>query len=161
VGESTRGAAHEEAVWACGILNVLDPRYKLLVWGRGERARKAARLGERLHQPHMVKLAEPLLRRELEFEQLLPATDACLVTAKGPVATLPIAICMAAGLPIISTVTYTVAELLEDRHTAVMVPRPAARLLARRLLDLKDDAAAQWSISDMARTEAYEYFSLT
>jgi glycosyltransferase involved in cell wall biosynthesis len=109
----------------------------------------------------MVKLAEPLLRRAIEFEQLLPATDACIVTAKGPVATLPIAICMAAGLPIISTVTYTAAELLEDRHTALMVPRSSPQLLAQRVLDLRADSGLQWSIADMARTEAYEYFSLT
>jgi glycosyltransferase involved in cell wall biosynthesis len=68
---------------------------------------------------------------------------------------------MAAGLPIVSTVTYTVAELLEDRHTALMVPKPEARLIARRVLDLRADPGLQWSIADVARTEAYEYFSLT
>ena len=90
-----------------------------------------------------------------------------LVTARAPVSTLPIAICMAAALPIVATVTYTIAELLEDRHTALMVPARRAdgsnlsRLLARRLLELRDDHSAQWSIADMARTEAYEYFALT
>jgi hypothetical protein len=28
-------------------------------------------------------------------------------------------------------------------------------------MDLEADAGLQWSIADMARTEAYEYFSLT
>jgi len=129
-GESTRAAAHEEAVWACGILNVLDPRYKLLLWGRGERARTASLRAERLHQSDMTRLAEARLCRALEPEELLPAADACMITATGPVTTLPIAICMAAGLPIISTVTYTVAELLEDRHTALMVPQPSSSGLA-------------------------------
>jgi glycosyltransferase involved in cell wall biosynthesis len=101
------------------------------------------------------------LSEPIDFESLLPAADAVLVTARGPVPTLPIAVCMAAGLPIISTVTYTVAELLEDRHTAVMVPRHEPRLMARRLLDLRADAGLQWTISDVARAEAYEYFSLT
>lgn len=160
-GESTRPAAHEEAVWACGILNVLDPRSKLLLWGQGERAATAAMLGQRLHQPGMVKVAEHLLGRRLEFEELLPATDACLVTAKGPVPTLPLAICMAAALPIVSTVTYTVAELLEDHHTALMVPHRSPRLIAQRVMDLRIDPGLQWSIADMARTEAYEFFSLT
>jgi len=77
------------------------------------------------------------------------------VTARGRVATLPIAICMAAALPIVSTVTYTVSELLEDRHTALMAPPGKPRLLARRVLDLLEDPTAQWSIADMARTEAY------
>jgi glycosyltransferase involved in cell wall biosynthesis len=160
-GESTRASAHEEAVWACGILNVLDRRYKLLIWGQGERAAAAAKLGHRLRQSDMVKIVEPLLGRSVEFEELLSAADACLITAKAPTATLPIAICMAAALPIVSTATYTVAELLEDRHTALMVPRSSPRLIAQRVLDLRADSNLQWSIADMARTEAYEFFSLT
>ncbi len=160
-GESTRPAAHDEAVWACGILNVLDPRCKILLWGRGDRAKTAATLARRLHQEDMVKIAEPALGKSLEFEELLPAADACVVTARGPVSTLPIATCMAAALPIVSTVTYTVAELLEDRHTALMVTHPSPRLIAQRVLDLRGDSTLQWSIADMARTEAYEYFALT
>jgi glycosyltransferase involved in cell wall biosynthesis len=159
-GESTRAAAHEDAAWATAIAHFLDPRYKLLAWGRGERAGAVARRAGAIAND-MFRAAEPALGESMEFEALLPAADAVLVSARGPVPTLPIAVCMAAGLPIVSTVTYTVAELLEDRHTAVMVPRHEPRLMARRLLDLRADAGLQWSISDVARTEAYEYFSLT
>jgi glycosyltransferase involved in cell wall biosynthesis len=159
-GESTRAAAHEDAVWAAAIAHYLDPRYKLLVWGRGERAGAAVRLATSVSGLNMLRAGERWLG-PLEFEALLPAADAVLVTARGPVPTLPIAVCMAAGLPIVAAVTYTVAELLEDRHTALMVPRRQPRLMARRVIELREDAALQWSVSDVARTEAYEYFSLT
>jgi glycosyltransferase involved in cell wall biosynthesis len=161
VGESTRAAAHRDAVWAMSIANFVDPRFRLLLWGRGESAGAALSRAQSLAERRVVAGAEQLLRHPVDFESLLPAADAVLVTARGPVATLPIAVCMAAALPIVSTVTYTVSELLENNHTAVMVPRPAARLVARKLLDLRGDTQTQWSISDMARTEAYEYFSLT
>lgn len=160
-GESTRAAAHEDAVWAMSMAHFLDARYRMLIWGRGERAGAAARQAQSLAGQGLLAVSETALGRRTEFEELLAAADTVLVTARGPVATLPIAVCMAAALPIVSTVTYTVAELLEDRHTALMVPRPAPRLIARRLLDLRDDRNTQWSIADMARTEAYEYFSLT
>jgi glycosyltransferase involved in cell wall biosynthesis len=160
-GESTDAADHTLAVHVASILSVLDPWYRLLIWGRGPKARRAAALADRLGQPDLVRVAEARLKRRLDFEELLPAADLVLVTARAPVATLPIAACMAAALPIVSTVTYTVAELLEDRHTAVMVPKPAPRLVAKRVLDLRADPQLQWSISDMARTEAYEYFSHT
>jgi glycosyltransferase involved in cell wall biosynthesis len=68
---------------------------------------------------------------------------------------------MASALPIIGTVTSTVSELLEDRHTALMTQPDNARLLAQRILAVRKDARLQWSIADMARTEAYEYFSQT
>jgi len=42
-----------------------------------------------------------------------------------------------------------------------MVGKRSPRLLAQRLLDVRADATLQWSISDMARTEAYEFFSMS
>ena len=160
-GESTRAAAHEDAVWAGAIASILDPRVKVLLWGRGERVVAAAARARQLVGGSLLSVATSRLGGAVEYEGLLAAVDSVMVTARGPVATLPIAVCMAAGLPIVSTVTYTVAELLEDRHTALMVPRHSAPRLARRLIDLREDAGTQWSIADVARTEAYEYFSLT
>jgi hypothetical protein len=42
-----------------------------------------------------------------------------------------------------------------------MTPKGVPRRMARRILDLHEDASLQWSIADMARTEAYEFFSFT
>jgi glycosyltransferase involved in cell wall biosynthesis len=160
-GESTRAAAHEHAVWAAAIAHFLDPRYKVLLWGRGGRVAAVIRRAHAVAGPGLLSVAESRPNHSVEFESLLPAADAVLVAARGPVPTLPIAVCMAAGLPIVSTVTYTVSELLEDRHSALMVSPPEPRHIARRLLTLREDPGVQWTISDVARTEAYEFFSLT
>lgn len=160
-GESTRAAAHEHAVWAMAVSHLLDPRYRLLLWGRGNRAELAALRAERLKLPQMVRIATTELGADVEPEALLPATDAVLVTAKGPIPTLSLATCMAAGLPIVSTVTYTVAELLEDRHTALLSQGHGAPAIAKRLMELYDDPGLQWSIADQARSEAYDYFAQT
>ena len=76
-------------------------------------------------------------------------------------ATLPLAMAMAAASPIVSTVTYNVSELLEDRHNALLVPKFSARMLAQRILDLNGDSGLKWRLTDMARSEAYDYFSMT
>jgi hypothetical protein len=68
---------------------------------------------------------------------------------------------MAAALPIVGVVSSTVSELLEDRHNAMLVGTPSPRAIARRVLDIREDTNLQWAICDMARTEAYEYFSQT
>ncbi len=160
-GESTLQTAHDQAVWTTGILHVLDSSYKLLIWGRGSRAIATAELGNRLKQPELVKMAEkPASGQQYDFASLLPIADACLVTAGGTAPTLPIATAMAAGVPIISTVTYTHSELLEDRHTALMVPRRSPRALAQRVLDLRQDPALAAKLTDTARAEAYEHFSM-
>ena len=160
-GDSTRAAAHSLAVWAASILHVLDAKYRLLLWGRGPLVAQAERFAQRTHQHGLMEVAERELRGRVPFEQLMSATDAVLVTATDPAPTLPVAVCMAAALPIVALVTPTTSELLEDRHTALMVGRPAPRILAQRVLDLRSDPGLQWTIADMARTEAYEYFSMT
>jgi glycosyltransferase involved in cell wall biosynthesis len=161
VGEHTQAAHHTAAIWATSILHVLDPRYRVLLWGRGPRAGYLVRFANNVHESALISVANHTLGRDVEFEDLLPAADVAMVTAKGLVSTLPISITMAAGLPIVSSVTYTTSELLEDRHTALMVPSPNPKKLAKRVTELYDNAQLQWSISDMARTEAYEYFPLT
>ena len=161
VGESTRGADHHQAVWAGTILNVLDRNTRLVLWGRGPMARAVADFAANLAQPELAVLAEKKLGRRVEFEELFGAADMILISATGPVSTLPVAIAMAAGLPIVATVTSTVAELLEDRHTALMTQPNVPRLLAQRVMQMREDAHLQWSLADMARTEAYEYFSQT
>jgi glycosyltransferase involved in cell wall biosynthesis len=160
-GESDRASAHELAAWSVSILHVLDPSYKFLAWGRGRLRERAMRFSEKVRLGAFASFAEPQLGRAVGFEELLPATDAVLVTAQEPVPTLPISICMAAGLPIVATVSPTVAELLEDRHTALLTRDAQPRTIAQRLMDLRSDAGLQWQIADMARTEAYEYASMT
>ena len=160
-GESTRAADHRQAAWATSILHVVDERYRVLLWGRGDRVRSLVDFGNHLRQPRLVCVAEQRLGRLVEFEELLPAADMILVPARGAVATLPISIAMAAALPIVGVAGYTVGELLEDRHNALLAAPGSPRLLARRVLDLREDSRLQWSLADMARSEAYEYFSLT
>jgi glycosyltransferase involved in cell wall biosynthesis len=159
VGESTRAARHDHALWAVSILHFRDPTQRLLLWGRGPHLDSTARFGRRFEQPDLFCIAEQRLGRRVEWEELPAVADAAIVAADGPVTPLPIAICMAAGVPIVSTVTPIASELLEDRHTALMVAPGSPRALAQRLLDLQSDASLRWAIADRARSEAYEYFS--
>jgi glycosyltransferase involved in cell wall biosynthesis len=161
VGESTPAASHDDAVWATEILHVLDPRYKLLLWGRGTQIHEVKTFARQVTSSELLHVAEEKLPQSVEFEQLLAAADMILNTATGSVATLPLAICMAAALPIVSTVTYAASELLEDHHTAILVPRYSPRLIAQRVLELREDAALQWKISDNCRAEAYQFHPLT
>jgi glycosyltransferase involved in cell wall biosynthesis len=159
-GESTRGANHRLAAWAAAILGAMNPRWKLLLWGRGSEAQKVKTFANRVYRGAMLIVAEDSDRR-FEYEELLGACDLVLNTSKGAIATLPLATAMAAATPIVSTVTYSVGELLEDHHNSLLVPKPIPRLLAQRALELNEDSGLKWRLSDMARTEAYDYFSLT
>lgn len=160
VGESTDPANHALALWTVGILNVMDDRHKLLMWGRGPLGDALDRMAATMEQPGVTRRAEKTLGRAIEFDELFPAADAIVVTANAPVPTLFLAQAMAAGLPIVSTVSPAIAELIEDRHTALLVRQPTPRALAQRILEIREDHSLQWSITDRARTEAFEFFAL-
>jgi glycosyltransferase involved in cell wall biosynthesis len=159
-GESTKGANHRLAAFAAAILGAMNPRWKLLLWGRGSDAARVRQFANRVYSGTMLIVAEDSTRR-FEYEDLLGACDLVLNTSKGAIATLPLATAMAAATPIVSTVTYSVGELLEDHHNSLLVPKPSPRLLAQRVLELNEDSGLKWRLSDMARTEAYDYFALT
>ncbi len=159
-GESTPGANHSLAAWAAAILGAVDDRWKLILWGRGSDTQRVKEFARRVYRGNIMVVVEDSGTR-VDYEELLSACDVVLNTAKRAVATLPLAMAMAAAAPIVSTVTYTVGELLEDHHNALLVPKTSARMLAQRVLDLNGDAGLKWRLTDMARTEAYDYFSLT
>lgn len=159
--EALPGTNHEMTILTATVLNVYDPKYKLLMWGRGPKQARDKRYSVCMLPPHFIAFASERLGAGVTFHDLLPAADAVLITANRAIPTLPIAMCMAAGFPIVSYVTPTVSELLEDRHTALMVGECRSRLLARRVLDLHEDPQLVWTICDNAKTEAFEYFSMT
>lgn len=160
-GESVRGANHHATILAGTVLHVFDPQYKLVLWGKGPMAASEKRYSQLMIPVNFINFATDKLGQELTFEQLLSVADVMLVTSDGPMPTLPIATCMAAGVPIVSTPSRAISELLEDRHTCLMARKNVSRLIARRVLDLKEDTQIQWKIRDQARAEAYEYFSMT
>jgi glycosyltransferase involved in cell wall biosynthesis len=158
VGESTRGASHLKGIWTAGILHVMDPAYKVIIWGRGPMAQTLRRHGLRMGAPTALRFATDELGPDCDFDDLLPAADMVLVPAEGAVSTLPIAWAMGAGLPIVATASPVVSELLEDHHTALMTSHAVPRQIARRVLELREDASLQWSLADRARAEAYDFF---
>jgi glycosyltransferase involved in cell wall biosynthesis len=160
-GESTRASAHRDAVWAAAILNCMDSRYRIVVWGKGPQFPAVARFAERLGQPGFFISAAQTLGREVEFEELLSVADAAIVAGHGTLPTLPIAMCMSAGLPIASAVNATLCELLADQQTALMAPRATPRTLAQRILDLQADKNLQRDLGVTSREHAAEFFSLS
>jgi glycosyltransferase involved in cell wall biosynthesis len=157
-GESTRAARHLEGIWAAGILHVMDPRYKVLLWGRGPEGESLRRHGRRMGAAEALRFATDELGPDCDFDQLLPAADVVLAPAERAVSTLPVAWAMGAGLPIVATASPILSELLEDHHTALMTQRAIPREIARRVLEFREHSSLQWSLADRARAEAYDYF---
>jgi glycosyltransferase involved in cell wall biosynthesis len=157
-GESTQSAGHILALHAVSILHVLDPRCRLLIWGRGPTLPNLRHLAKSLRQPNVLVIAEERLGRRIEFEQLLGAADLSLITASGVTPSMPVAMCMAAGLPIVAGAAPVTSELLADGRTASVAPKLAPRLVAQRLLKTMEDPAGAAALGRAARAEAARRF---
>jgi glycosyltransferase involved in cell wall biosynthesis len=156
--EITHRSGHQVAMWAVSILNILQPQYKLLVWGRGAARHTLDDRRERVLDSGVMRVATGV-DPSIEVEPLFAAADLCLFTPTGPVSPLPVAMAMASGKAIVSTVSRQLCELIEDRHTAMLVPQMTPRAIAHRILDTAADATLSWKLADRARAEVYDHLT--
>jgi glycosyltransferase involved in cell wall biosynthesis len=160
-GESTQASEHELAVWAASILHVVDDRYRALLWGRGPRLQRAAGLGVKLRQQGLVVVAGRKLGGATSYADIIPAADAVVFAARASAPTLPVAMAMAAGVPVIAVATPEVSEFVSEGETALTVSRDeaSARTLAQRVLDLRADLQATRAMAARAREHALRTFA--
>jgi glycosyltransferase involved in cell wall biosynthesis len=150
-GESTRGAGHRLSLWTAAILYELSNDWKLLLWGRGTHAVELDRMAEQLDCLPLLQF-----RPDEEFEDLLSAADAALITADADAASLPLALCMAAGLPIVATPL----DPLTDRQNALVAADRSSRTLAQDLLELRSNPELRKSLAESARRDAQAIFDV-
>lgn len=114
VGESTRRARHDEVIHTAMILWFVDPRYRLVLWGRGDSVERVRRFDESLKQPGVCIFAEQTLDRRLDWSQLIGLADAAIDSTHGG-SILAALQCRASGLPIF--------DLSRPRDTAQRIYR--------------------------------------
>lgn len=160
-GESTREAAHKLSLWSAAILNVLDPQWRLLIWGRGTAVDSLERFVESTKRGNLLVNARKLLGESITFEALTSAADAAMDFASGMSAVLPLEICMAAGLPIVASVSSPDSrQFLRDKVNAVVELNGTPRILAQRMISLRKNEPLRARIGAAARAEASTLFSI-
>lgn len=159
-GESNRSAGHLLSLHTISILHVLDPRYRMLIWGRGQTVGRLESLARSFRQPQLLVVAERTLGRRIEFERLVRSADLALVASPLP-PVMATAMCMAAGLSIVSGISPCCAELLQEGLTASLAPTFAPRLIAQRLLQAIEDPATAMQWGRYAQSEAGRRFEPT
>ncbi|GIW77685.1 MAG: hypothetical protein KatS3mg104_2748 [Phycisphaerae bacterium] len=151
--EITRTSGHAHALWAMSILQVLEPHFRLLLWSK-EPCHPLVDLADRLIDPALLRVVQTI-----EPESFFAAADLILLTPDAPISLYAVAASMVSSKPIISTLTPQICELLEDRHTALLVNSTTPRNIAHRIMDCVSDASLSWKIADRARAEAYDHLT--
>jgi glycosyltransferase involved in cell wall biosynthesis len=159
-GESTREASHRSALWATAILNFIDRRYRLLVWGHGPMVESLCHFAKVTEGNRLLIVARQRLGSKIEFDEIVPAADAALLCARPGSPILPMAICLAAGLPVVATETTEVAEFLTDNVNALLERSTNPRRLAQRVLDLQNNSSLRQMLAPAARKRGDTQFSV-
>lgn len=146
------------AAWSVSLLNVLDKRHRLLTAASESRAGIVENFCNRLIEPSLLTNVS-----HIPMQSLFGIADAVLFTPThdSGVSPVTLAMAMASGRPIVSTTLRSVCELIEDRHTALLVRDASPRLIAQRLEDCFADPQLAWKLTDRARAEVYDHFTRT
>jgi len=139
-GESFRHAGHVSSLWAAAILNFLDRKYRVLIWGRGPMTNSLKQFTRAIGAPSLLVLAEQTIGM-VDFEQIVPAADVVLSAAQPPSPVLPLAICTAANLPIVTCESAEAREILEGYPHARIENSRNPRTLAEGAWELQLDVA--------------------
>lgn len=157
LGKGSSG--HEAAVWAVAIFSEVEPGARLLISGRGKHVGRIKRFAQRLPMADVVCDATESDQNGFSCGSLCASCDLVILPASAPVDPWPVMVAMASGKPVVCNATADLCELLEDRHTAMMVTKPTPKQLIRRLMDVTGDWEAAKAAADRARAECYEMFS--
>jgi glycosyltransferase involved in cell wall biosynthesis len=135
-GETNHSSGHALALWAVAMAYETSKNWKFLVWGRGP-------MSSRLQRQAVNMGVEPMTRfaPDLDFQDFVAAADAATATAEPAAGALPLAMCMAAGLPIAGN------------------PDETSRKIALDLVKLRSDDELRKSRGDAARANAAKLFN--
>jgi glycosyltransferase involved in cell wall biosynthesis len=156
-GESLRSANHAAALHAVSILHVLNPRFRLLLWGRGPMTRGLSNLSRRLGHQHIVICADRIHPSRFSLNDLAATSDVALFCATEPAPTTSIIACAVAGLPIIAFDTRLSRELFPGTCVIKVLP-PKPRVLAQAVLQLSEDPAKASQLAASIQTHAAAQF---
>ena len=153
---ASRRGGHFAAYWTAGVRSYLEPRLRLIIPGQSREQARIAYLAEGSGLSGFLRCPGDAFR----FEELIAIADALLFPAAGDVPTTAIAWAMAAGVPVLAAAVYATAEMLADRHNALLVGPDRPKRVALNMVNLLDDPEELRKVSETARGQAYRIFGL-
>lgn len=154
-GPPSRAGGQYFGLWAAAIVKQIHRRLRVLMPYDSPESRRLGRFVRQIGMPDL--LAVPNAR--LTYPQLAACADLFLVPAAEETCVDPIAVALAAGLPVVGAAVRSVAELIADHQTGLLCKPRQPRRLAARILTAIEDHGLRRRLADAARAHAYESLS--
>ena len=155
-GPPSRIGDQYTGLWAAAIVSKVLPGLRVILpYDSPERARLQSFMCDSGISDMLI-----LPPADWPWAKLMACADAFLVCPSADTCVEPIAWAMAAGVPILGTAVRSVAEILADRSNALLCKPGDPRALAAKLLTILEDVVVRRQLSEVARGQAYEVFSI-
>lgn len=158
----TRAGGQFEACRAIANLHEIIPKLRLIVPGDSPEARRIRRFVATMPRADMWHhhLAGVSTESRFPFEQIVSNANALLVTPCGDISTTSIAWAMGAGVVVIGTAVYAVAEMISNKVNGMLFKHAPGRSLIGPLARCLRDHETHRKVTEVARGQAYEVFSV-
>lgn len=166
VASPLHGRSLDRVMWAGQLLSHVDDRVRMLIYGHGAAAARLSRLASRMPQAHAVAFADGACRYEdwiavADVHLIAPGGDALRPGSQiGDVSTTSIAWAMAAGVPVVASAVYAVAEIISHKQNGLLVKPERGPRMATRIASCLLDADDSRRMCETARGQAYQVFGV-
>ena len=152
----SRDAGHQHAFYAVSLHQHFRKGWVTILPGNSKEIPRLRRFGQNL--PLHAPCVTPGSR--VPFENLISISDYLLVTSPGDVSTTCIAWAMAAGVHVIASAGYAVAELISTKVNGLLFKHRPGRFIGSDIIRLLQDRPSHIKTAETARGQAYEVFGL-
>jgi len=149
-------SGHEFSIWAAQLTQYIDGGYCMVVRGDSAEYDRVKRLSMAMPFHSAVEWVGTGCR----YEQLLSIGAVHVVTPYDDVSSTSIAWSMAAGVPVIGSAVYSVAELIAHRHNGVLIKPREGPTMSVAILRAIMRIEALAKETETARAQAYEVFGV-
>ncbi len=155
-GPASRGGGQYYGLWAAAIVRQIHRNLRVILPYESHETKRLLRFVRSIGVEAMVIAPD----RRLTWPQLAACADVFLAPAREEICVEPLASAMAARLVIVGSAVRSIAEMIADRSNGLLVKRADPKLLSAQLLTAIEDTALARTVTDTARAQAYEVFSL-
>lgn len=152
----TPTGGHFAAFWMTAIRSFLEPDIRVALPGESREQRRLLRLARQIGMDHLV-VSPP---GEVRFEQLVAIADLAVAVPTEEMSGAALAWAMAAGVPILGTAVYSIAEMIVHDVNGLLFNPASAKQLATHLARALDDRDGLRRLAEVARGQAYQVFGL-
>ncbi|MEK6642820.1 MAG: glycosyltransferase [Planctomycetota bacterium] len=155
-GPASVGGGQYFGVWAAGIVAQIHHGLRIVLPYESAESRRVQRFASSIKMGDATMVPD----RSWTWPRLLACADVFCAPAIEEISSEPLACAMASGVVVVGSAVRSIAEIIADKHNGLLCKSGDPRILAGRILTAIEDVELRRRVTDTARGQAYEVFSV-